>query len=499
MPVLRNFARSEQGGGLVFGLFLFVALVAILGIGVDTANAYRNRTMLTSVADIGAHAGAVAIAEDKDEWEIRDAVDAAVTENLPASLFGDVMDAAVHVNFAHYDQASRSFSSSGARNSVLVEVFQTQANGNPVGTFFLKLAGFDTWDVSAVSAAVYDVNANCSSSDGIYSKAKVTLTSQTEIGSGYCIHSEAYVWLPQQNTFEDDSYVTMPILALCEDKCTTEANPGIVAWESHMVFPDFGDMIADAVTHFQADIEDPFKAEFFARVMLPSYDGEVSPDDVARLRTMEPAGQADLVARGILGQPAKTGTVVTLTHAQFHAIPTLPGGLVYRIDCPPNGNGGSTRLTFGASSGRMKGAVVITNCSLRFDDGSYVVGSYLITTRDKTTATVTSGSSVIIADETFTCDRDERTVLMSVGPVQVPAEFVASNLMLIVDDKVDIASATSGAITSMGFAVYATDEVHVSSQHSFKACPGSVDDVFEPVGRILRIVTPPPGMVVASN
>ena len=494
-----GFARDENGGGTVFGLFTFLALAAIAGIGVDTANAYRNQTMLTSVADIGAHAGAVAIAEDMTEQEIRDRIQATVTANLPVSLFGNVMDASTDVVFANYDQASRSFSSAGPKNAVLVGVQRTRANGNSVGTYLLKFAGINEWNVTATSAAVYDINANCKSTDGIYSKEKVTLTSQIRIGAGYCVHSEDYVWLPQQNSFEAGSYVTMPILALCEDKCTTEANPGIVAWESHMVFPDFGEMIDDAATHFQQSLANDFKAAFFAEMLVPNYDGTLDEADRTWLRNEIPAGQDDLVGRGILDAEVEVGTVVDMTLDEFHATPILPEGLVYRVNCPLNGNGPNTRMRFDASTARLVHSVVVTSCSLNFDDGSHVVGSHVITTRASTTATVSSGSSVIIADESFACDRKRRTVLMSKGPVQVPAEFVASNVMIVADAKVDIASATSGALTSKGFAVYASEEVHISSQHRFEACPGNVDPIFDPVGRIVRVVTPPNGTVVASN
>lgn len=464
------FRHDESGSGTVLGLFSFVIVAVILGLMVDGTFGWRNETYLTSVTDIAAHAGAVAYAEGKTEPEIRAAIADVVEANLPRSLFGNVLDATTDIAFVRYDPATGTYGGTGPDNTVVVRLEQSRARGNPVGTFLLRLAGVWSFDTRAVSAAVYDVNADCHPSDGIYARGKVTLTSQTDVGSGFCVHSEEQVWLPQQNVFRAGSLVTMTNLELCGNKCTDAANPGIVARESHMVLPDYGQVILNAYADFDSGtMSNPVVGEFFA---------------------MKPTGdQSPLIAAGIIAGPVSKGSVVTLTQAEFQALPQLPSGLTYKVTCPANGSGQKTWLTFSGTTGVMEDAALITNCALDFEDGSTVRGSVVITTRDSTNATVKSSSSVTVADPSFGCDDGDRTVLMSLSKVSVPAEFVMSNVTLIVDDDVDIASATSGAEPSTGFAIHASGRVQISSLHTFRTCGGS--SFLTPEGKVLRMVAPP--------
>ncbi len=182
------------------------------------------------------------------------------------------------------------------------------------------------------------------------------------------------------------------------------------------------------------------------------------------------------------------GEVVTLSHTQFHAVPSLPSGLVYEVSCANSGNGPNTQLNFSGSAGRMQDAALITNCSLHFEDGSNVVGSLIATIRDVSSATVVSDEAVTIGDSAVgSCLSDERTTIMSISGVSVPAKFAASNVTLIVDDTVDIASSSSSGDTSHGLTIYASDKVDIASQHTFISC-GEVNEVLVPRGKLIRHV-----------
>ena len=474
--VLR-FWDDERGVGTTFSLFVFVCLAMIVGLMVDTTNGWRNKTYLQSTADIGAHAGAVAIARGLDDQGIRGEVTRLVQANLPTGFFGQVVDAQADIFLAYYNPETKTFEPSPDTNAVIVRVERTAARGNPVTTFLMQFAGVDSFDMHAISAAVFDVNGDCTASDGVYAKEQVTLTSQTYIGAGFCIHSEERVWLPQQNTFEAGSFVTMPQLALCQNKCQPSANPGIVAIESHMVLPDLNQYILDSYDTFKnGGMGDPTKSEFFSDVV------SIASTDIDLLRD-----------QGVLAPSDPTpsvGDTIPLSHAEFHALPHIPPGLVYEVMCASNGNGPNTILRFDGSVGQMENAALLTNCSLDFQGGSRVIGSLVITTRDAAQATVTSSSSVVVSDPALACGENERTIVMSMSKVSVPAEFVMSNLTLIVDDDVDIASATSGAVASQGLAIYATGRVQVAAQHTFYTC-GTPDAVMTPAGKIVRIVMAP--------
>jgi hypothetical protein len=76
---------------------------------------------------------------------------------------------------------------------------------------------------------------------------------------------------------------------------------------------------------------------------------------------------------------------------------------------------------------------------------------------------------------------------MSMSGVSVPAKFAASNVTMIVDDTVDIASASSSGDTSHGLTIYATKEVDIAAQHTFISC-GITDDTLVPRGKLIRHV-----------
>ncbi|RYH10378.1 TadE/TadG family type IV pilus assembly protein [Tropicimonas sp. IMCC6043] len=471
--LLRRFLRSEFGGGTIFSIYALVTFIALLGIMLDPTNAWLNRTRITATSDIGAHAGAVALAKGGGLPEVKLAVQEAVEDNLPRGIFGKVLDTSTDVALAHYDPYSRKFDNNSAvdPNAVVVWLERSRDRQNPMYTFLLKFAGLGAFETEALSVAVFDINAKCKPTEGIYARGKVTLTTQARIGEGYCLHSESYVWLPQQNEFEQNTWVSMPNLALCEDKCVESANPGINPIESHQILPDLRQWVLDTYADFNS-ASSAAKTEFFKDVAL---------GDVQELRD-----------DGIIG-PTETappvGTVINLTPDQFHGLERLPNGLVYNVQCSPGGNGEKTRLTFNGTTAQMEKVALVTNCSLDFQDGSRLIGSVIVTTRELATATVTSGSSVTVADPSLSCGAGERTWVMALSDVNVPAEFVMSNLTMVVDGNVDIASATSASATSMGLSIWATGRVSIASQHGFSTCPNQ-DDYLTPVAKLLRLVDP---------
>lgn len=466
-----RFIQREEGGGTVFSLFVFMVLCVILGVMVDATNAWRNSTMLASAADMGSHAGAVALANESSEADALSAARAQVRSNLPLSIYGSTAERDGDVWLLHYDPDTRQLYDNGPRNAVAVRANRMADRSNAVGTFLLKFAGVLSWNVNQVSVAVFDVSSKCLGTDGIYSEEQIRVSSQGYFATGYCVHSNERVWLPQQVTFEPDTQVSMPDLADCSNKCNTEANPGIYATEVNMIFPDFGDFIQETFNAFDADnLDDESKAAFFEE------------RSVGDLDLLVDAGLVDLLA------PPLKGSVVEMSHAEFHALEALPAGLVYKVMCPAGGNGPGTKLSFSGSVGQMRDAALLTNCSLDFRDGSEVQGSLIVTTRDASSATVISEQDVTIGDTVAgSCSSENRTTIMSVSGVSVPAKFAASNVTLIVDDTVDIAGSSASGDTSYGLTIYAEEAVDIAAQHRFVSC-GQTDETFLPRGKLIRHV-----------
>lgn len=488
MSVLRNtlnskFASSEDGGGTVFGLFIFVTLAMVMSLALDFTNAWRNRTYLSSTADIAAHAGAVAITEGKDLAAVEKTITEIVDFNMPSNIFGNVLIAESDITFADYNVEKQTFDSlsSANPNAVVVELALTNGRGNSLRSNLLQLVGIPMVEITAVSASVSDHGSKCSFSDGIFAKSSVTMTSQTDVGGGMCIHSEEAVWLPQQNTFSEDSMVSMPDLADCKSKCNDAANPGINPVEAHMVLGDFGQQLANTYDAFLSSMADSeIKSAFFTDDVNDPLDPVITLGDTSALAAM---GYKDLAK----------GDVVKISLADFTSMKVIPSGLVYQVNCSPSGNGPKTIIEFSGSVAQMDGSVLLTNCTLDFASGSSVKSSVIVTTRESSTASLTADNNVSVGDPTpsANCDSTERAFIFSKSKVAVPAEFVLSNVTLVVDDDVKIASATSSNPTSFGFAIYATGEVQIAAQHTFRSCGDNYTGGISPEGKILRLVVPP--------
>ena len=498
---ISRFLESTYGGGTVMSLFMLIIMAVVLGLGLDSTNGWKNRTFLTSVADIGAHAGAVAIANGSTEAEVVEEVRRLVETNLPRSVWGNVLDTTSDVVLAEYDIDTKQFviGGTGDKNAVIVKVERTRARGNPVKTMLMQFVGINTLDTGAISAGVYDESAQCAATDGLFAREKVRVSSQGRFGAGICLHSEDLVWLPQNNTFEPGSFVSMPDLALCGDKCTDSANPGIKATPTHMIFPDFGDFIADAFDDFAFAGEMPdsgTKREFFSNTVIGS-DGKPVIDSYGnKTTTLKTLGDVTALENvldrlGLVPSDLSIGYVVPLTLSEINnSIETLPPGLVYTVDCPNNGNGPNTRITLSGTAAKMEDAVLLTDCNIEFDDGATAIGSVIITERESSNPAIQAGQNTIISDPSRACNADDRTVIMTVAPISVPSEFVMSNVTLIVDNDVNIASATASNPTSQGLAIYATGSIDVASQHTMRAC-GDETDFLVPTGKYLRLVLPP--------
>jgi hypothetical protein len=490
---ISRFLESTYGGGTVMSLFMLIIMAVVLGLGLDSTNGWKNRTFLTSVADIGAHAGAVAIANGSTEAEVVEEVRRLVETNLPRSVWGNVLDTTSDVELAEYDIDTKQFviGGTGDKNAVIVKVERTRARGNPVKTMLMQFVGIYTLDTRAISAGVYDVSGECNATDGLFAKEQVRVSSQGWFGPGICLHSEDRVWLPQNNTFKEGSFVSMPDLDRCENKCEESANPGIDAYPTHYVFPDFGDFISETYADFAGGGET--KSTFFSSSFFK--DNPSNPFSSLRsLENLNPVtGLTELIdvgALSIVDPLPSIGHVVPLTQAQFHAIEKLPSGLVYTVDCSDSGNGPSTRITFDGSTAKMDHSVLLTDCNIEFDDEASVVGSVVITDRVSSNPAITAGQNTIIGDPLNGCKEEERSTIMTVAPISVPSEFVMSNVTLIVDNSVNIASGTSSNPTSKGVAVYATDTINVASQHTFESC-GQKSAFLTPQGKYVRLVMPP--------
>jgi Flp pilus assembly protein TadG len=262
-PRRNLFWSDEHGGMTLFWMFGIVILAMLAGLAIDVTNLHRHKERLTLAADAAAQVGILALAQGKSATQVQAAVLASVALNAPAKTVGPTMNPK-DVQLVRFDPKSRTLIA-GTPNAVKVTLHNDSTVNNPVRTTLLQMAGVETFEVDVTTVAYYGQPGNCTSSDMIYGKLQVTLTSGNLIGPSYCVHSQTAVWLPQQNTFQKGSGVSMPNLIACKAKCVNTANPGIedAVFAMNLNLPKVSDHINGVTTDMMATTS-TLKTSFFS-------------------------------------------------------------------------------------------------------------------------------------------------------------------------------------------------------------------------------------------
>jgi Flp pilus assembly protein TadG len=468
-----NFFAQEEGGLTVFALFAFAVCCMVLGLAMDVTNVHRQKELITVAADAAAQAGVIALAEKKLPSEVQTIALTAAETNAPTSLVGKTTLGASDVQLVRFDPKTRTLIA-GEPNAVLVTLHRDSSVGNPIATGLLRFAGVKTFELSVQSVAYYGKPGNCSSSDGIYAKGDVTLTSGNTIGASYCVHSQTVVWMPQTNYFETGAGLSMPNLTDCGTKCYDSANPGVEDAKFEMNLPmlpvaEHIEIVRTAMLAATSEL----KTQFFADKSLAA---NLAPLVDARIMTK--SAVKDLVK----------GSVVDLTAAQYNDLMyltkgDLPTGLVYNVDCRDRGNGPATWISIGGSVDRkdatlttsatetVRQVALITDCGFDVGSNARIDATLALSTRISTSSVLKASSGAIVGDPLRNCDVSRKVYVMTMSGVSVSADFTASNVALIVNGDINVAaSSSSSTVEHKGTSFHAEGKVQIPSNHTFNGC-----------------------------
>lgn len=487
----KRFSDDEHGGMTVFWMVGLMILAVVGGLAVDITNLHRHKERLTLAADAAAQAGIVALAAGKTPTEVQAITLASVELNAPKAVVGPTTSAG-DVQLVRFDPKTRKVVS-GTPNAVKVTLHNDETVDNPVNTGLLRLAGVDSFEIDVTSVAYYGQPGNCNSSDMIYGKGEVTLTSSNRVGPSYCVHSQTAVWLPQQNTFDKGAGVSMPDLASCKGKCVDSANPGIedAVFAQSLNLPNVADHISKVTTAMLATTSE-LKTNFFLNKSLA-------------------ADLTSLVSTKIINSAQKNklvkGSVITLTAAQYNDLMlatngNLPTGLVYNVDCRDRGNGPATSISIGAGKDRknagvasstietIRQVVLITDCG--FDVGRYarIDASLAISTRVQSASVISAEEGTVVGDPLKNCDFNRKVYIMTMSGFSVPADFTASNVSLIANGDINIAAnSNSSDVVHKGTSLHAEGSVHVSANNTFNSCAEDMSGLI-PTVKSFKFVVP---------
>lgn len=469
----RRFRKQERGGILPLMLTGFVVCCMLAGLAVDVSDVYRQRERLILAADAAAQAGIVALSARKPATDVQAAALAAAETNAPLARVGRTNLGASDVQLVRFDPMTRKIVT-GTPNAVQVTLRRDLAVSNPVRTTFLRFAGVDEFAFRVTSVAYYGQPGRCTSSDGIYAKGQVTLTSGNIIGRSYCVHSQTSVWLPQQNFFAAGSGVSMPNLAACKGKCVDVANPGIEAavYTMNLNLPKVADHIQMVVDAMFATTS-ALKTQVFANKPLAS--------DLQPLVTVKAATNNSI--RNLV-----RGSVIDLTPVQFNDLMfntsgAIPTGLVYHVDCRDKGNGASTSITIGGTTNRknaslttttletMRGIVLISDCAIDVGSNARIDNALVVTTRVSSSSVLSASEGAIVGDPLKNCDLNRKVYFLAQSGISVNSNFTASNVALVVNGNINVAAnSNSSQVEHKGTSLHAEGSIQIPSSHTFNPC-----------------------------
>ena len=208
-PVTSTFATDERGAISVLNLFFVVAMALVAGIAIDVANLIQARTQLQVAADTAAHA-AIYTRDDAtlSPDDAKNEALAIARRIMPQNRYGDVLRVE-NIRFGDWDRENETFTTDeNSRNAVYVKTDRLAANANPVTSFLLQFAGFSEWDV--VTPTVFETYRPTCLKEGIVAELPVDIQSGNSFVNGFCVHSNAYLSVNQNNFFEEGTIVSMP-------------------------------------------------------------------------------------------------------------------------------------------------------------------------------------------------------------------------------------------------------------------------------------------------
>lgn len=204
---LKEFIAEDRGALTVFGLYLFVVMAIISGVAIDYSNLITARTQLQVTADAVAHAALY----NRDKMDAADAkveALALVEASMPAERFGLVISED-DIVFGDYDYVTDKFTADeDSRSAVLVTSSRLREKTNAVTSLMLQLVAAYDWNVGTRSIAV-TFRPTCLR-EGFVADGVVDIQSNNGFSNGFCIHSNAYVSLNSNNTFEAGTIISMP-------------------------------------------------------------------------------------------------------------------------------------------------------------------------------------------------------------------------------------------------------------------------------------------------
>jgi len=435
------FARRDDGAMTALSLFLLTAAAMIGGFALDVANVMTQRTHLQITADSTAHAALVARnglrpGDGQSESDAKDFALQLAAANMPGDRYGNILSAD-EIEFGIWDSdrnvpiAERFTPEANATSAVRVTTARLETLGNPIPTFLLRLVGLELWNVQTTS--VFEIYQPACLREGFVAERRVDVQSNNVYLRGFCVHSNEYVSINQNNYFEPGTVVSMPDLDLFEmPNSGFERNEGLEA----------------ALREGSMDVR-----------ILNELD-----NIIAGLRNLAP----EYVTQSYITSSLRNNITLTSNNNTL-SMSNLVRGAVNDIHCTRS-NGS---ITF-SNSVPIEDVIIVTNCPISIQQGGLVQNAVLATTSTSATSITGASGTTFGADDD--CAPGGGAQIITLGGMRFPASLGIFGSQLLARGNVEFAARADGI---QGASIVAGGEIDGTSNSTMARCNTGMEGNFE--------------------
>lgn len=437
MKLFKNFARREEGGMTILGLYIFMMMMLIGGLALDVSNAIQARTQLQVAADAAGHAALFSrVREFKTPSEAKTKAIEIAALNMPSGYYGNVL-AESDIVFGDWDSATQTFTPDATSlNAVWVSTRRIEENSNALATYLLKIIGLTSLDIN--TDTVWEMYTPGCMMEGFVAEGEILFEGLNDFRSGFCIHSNTRVDMQNANEYEADSVVSIP------DPLSDVTGPGTLA-DIIAANPGLGDALRPGA--YELNIPERID-EIYAGMLTPGSE----------------------YYQSWLTDP----TLVDLPRGAGFEAGLIAGGAYY-IGC----NAPAQQLTFTANF-TLQNVILITNCRIQLGEDMRIIDSILYTSNTRNDSI--AGAAGVEVGDNDSCAAGGGSYMISEGGMQFAAAFQNYGSQIIAEQDINFAASGIGG---EGASFFAGGQITATTQMDMGFCGGGlptfIDDFFRMV------------------
>lgn len=441
-----KFFLKEEGNMTIAGLFGTVAIAASGSFAMDVTNAITARTHLQTAVDQAAHA-AIYNRHMMDEDSAKLEALTIANATLPSST-SSLTITPEDIEFGQLDIDTGNFVvAPGSKSAVRVKATLSGDRGNALPTYLMKFLGVDQFDL--VAQAIYSSYRPGCLTEGFIAEDVVDIQSNNVFSNGFCIHSNTYVKLSSNNTFEPGTIVSMPDISNLDlPKSGFKTNDGL---ETALRSASMNIRILSRIENVIYMHENPM-APFSAY-----------PDPGI-------AGDTPALPDYLINTTPISSRFRTITAAEIYALDGNSGqGRVHLMNCQ-----GGSGLTIDSSAQPLSDVVIISPCEIKFSAGSVIENARIIS--KATSADSINSPAGLRVGRDDNCAEGGGTQLITRGGMKFPSDLHIYGSQLLAKGDISFA-ANADAI--QGASLVAGGQISGTSNMNMGLCLNGMGDNLE--------------------